>query len=111
LHPELLDILCISEHHLKSMQMQLISLEEYNLGSEFCRQSSHKGGVCMNVLKRFSFSVINITKYCKDKDLEACAIKLKLLFMNVCTLTIYRSPSGNFPFFLNGLENILKKNI
>jgi hypothetical protein len=28
LYPELPDILCISEHHLKSMQMQLVSLEE-----------------------------------------------------------------------------------
>jgi hypothetical protein len=91
------------------MQIQLISLEEYNLGAEFCRQSFHKGGVCMYILKKFSFSVINITKYSKDKDLEACAMKLKSSFMNVCILTVYRSRSGNFHFFLNGLENILKK--
>jgi exonuclease III len=63
----------------------------------------------MYILKRFLFSVINIYKYCKDKDLEACAIKLKSSSMNICILTVYRSPSGNFQFFLNGLENILKK--
>jgi hypothetical protein len=63
----------------------------------------------MYILKRFSFSVIDIIKYCKDKDLEACAIKFKLSFMTICILTVYRSPSGNFQFFLNGLENILKK--
>jgi hypothetical protein len=85
-------------------------MDEYNLGAEFCRQSFHKGGVCMYsyILKRFLFSAINI-KYYKDKELEACAIKLKLLSMNVCVLAVYRSPNGNFQFFLYGLENVLKK--
>jgi hypothetical protein len=41
LYPDLPDILCISEHYLKSMQIQLILCEEYNLGTEFCRQSFH----------------------------------------------------------------------
>jgi exonuclease III len=109
LYPDLPDILCISEHYLNSIQIQLISPEEYNLGAEFCRQSFHKVGVCMYILKRFSFSVINILKYCKDKDLEACAVKFKSSSMNICIFTVYRSPSGNFQFLLNGLENILKK--
>ncbi|PNF43744.1 hypothetical protein B7P43_G13769 [Cryptotermes secundus] len=109
LHPELPDILCISEHHLSLIQIQLISPEEYSLGAEFCIQSLHKGGVCMYIHKRFSFSVINIARHCKEKELEACALKLKLSSINVCIITVYRSPSGNFQFFLNGLENILKK--
>jgi hypothetical protein len=46
LYPELPDILYIPEHHLNAMQMQIVSLNEYNLGTEFCRQSFHKGGVC-----------------------------------------------------------------
>jgi hypothetical protein len=99
LYPDLPDILCISEHHLKSMQIQLILSEEYNLCTEFCRQSFHKGGVCMYILKRFSFSVINLTEHCRDKDLEACAVKLKLSLMTICFLTVYRSPSGNYRFF------------
>jgi hypothetical protein len=109
LYPDLPDILCTSEHHLNSMQIQLISSEEYSLGAEFCRQSFHKGGVCMYVNKRYSFSVINIARYCKEKELEACALKLQSLSINVCILTVYRSPSGNFQFFLNGLENTLNK--
>jgi hypothetical protein len=62
----------------------------------------------MYILKKLSFTSINLTKYCKDKDLEACAIKLKLSTTNTCILTIHRSPVGNFQFFLNGLEVILK---
>jgi hypothetical protein len=63
----------------------------------------------MFIQKWFSFSVINIEKVCKEKELEACALKLKLLSSNVCITTVYRSPSGNFQLFLNGLDNIVKK--
>jgi hypothetical protein len=91
------------------MQIQLISSEEYSVGAEFCRQSFHKGGVCMYVNKRYSFSVINIARYCKEKELEACALKLQSLSINVCIITVYRSPGGNFQFFLNCSENILNK--
>jgi hypothetical protein len=91
------------------MQIQLVSFDKYNLGTEFCRQTFHKGGVCMFSLKKYKFSVINIVKHCKDKELEACALKLKFSTIKLCILTIYRSPSGNFQFFLNGLEHIPKK--
>jgi hypothetical protein len=43
LYPELPDILCITEHHLNAMQIQLVSFDEYNLGKEFCTQIFHKG--------------------------------------------------------------------
>jgi hypothetical protein len=91
------------------MQIQLIAIDEYKRCAEYCRQSFQKGSVCMYLLKRLSFTSIYLTKYCKDKDLEACAIKLKLSLTNICILTIYRSPTGNYQFFLKGSETILKK--
>jgi exonuclease III len=109
LYLDLPDILCISEHHLNSMQIQLISLEEYSLGAEFCRQSFHNGEICVYVNKRYPFSVINIARYCKEKELEAYALKLQLQSINICIITVYRSLSGNFQFFLNGLENIINR--
>ncbi|MDR2829930.1 MAG: hypothetical protein LBB45_02660, partial [Methanobrevibacter sp.] len=63
----------------------------------------------MYVNKRYPFSVINIARYCKEKELEACALKLQLQSINIFIITVYRSPSGNFQFFLNGLENIINK--
>jgi hypothetical protein len=108
LYPDIPHVMCISEHHLNYIQIQLITLDEYKRCAEYCRQSFQKGGVCMYILKKLSFTSVNLTKYCKDKDLEACAIKLKLSTTNICILTVYRSPVGNFQFFLNGLEAILK---
>jgi hypothetical protein len=61
----------------------------------------------MYILKRFPFSVINLREHCNDKDLEACAVKLKLSLMIICIITVYRSPRGNYQLFLKGLENII----
>lgn len=46
-------------------------------------------------------------KFCKEKDFEACVIKLYLSCNNIGVVSIYRSPSGNFEYFLNKLETLL----
>ena len=69
-----------------------------------------KGGVCIFIQKHFSYSVINVEKFCKDKELEACALKLDFLSIKVCIITVYRSPNGIFQYFRKGSDNIIKKN-
>ena len=39
--------------------------------------------------------------------MEICAVKLHLLSCEICTVTIYKSPSGNFQNFIDNLEKIL----
>lgn len=83
-------------------------MDDYTLGVEFGRQSFHKGGrVCMFILKHFPFSAINIENFCKHKELETCVLKLDLLPFKICIITVYRSPNGNFQFFIKGLDNII----
>jgi exonuclease III len=53
--------------------------------------------------------VINIEKFCKDKELEASALKLVFLSIKVCIIAVYRSSNGNFQYFIKGLDNIIKK--
>jgi hypothetical protein len=43
------------------------------------------------------------------KGTQGLCYKLQSLSINVCIITVYRSPGGNFQFFLNGLESILNK--
>ena len=50
----------------------------------------------------------DLTKYCKDKDLEACACKIYLSSRRICIITIYRAPTGNFDTFCTKLDSILK---
>jgi len=41
--------------------------------------------------------------------LEACALRLDFLHFKVCIINVYRSPNGNFQYFIKGLDNIINK--
>jgi len=69
----------------------------------------NKGGVCIFTRETIHCSEINLNNFCKEKDLEICAIELHLQFYKICIMTIYRSPSGDFQYFINTLEIILSK--
>jgi hypothetical protein len=64
------------------------------------------GGICIYVPESIYFTPINLSKFCKDKEIEICAIKLYQFAINMCVLSIYRSPSGNFSKFLDSLDSV-----
>jgi len=43
------NILCITEHHLRHEELATFHVENYVLGSSYCRQLKLKGGVCIFV--------------------------------------------------------------
>jgi hypothetical protein len=49
----------------------------------------------------------DLSKYCKEKGFEICAVKLIINSLNILIITIYRAPSGNFNYFLQQLDNTL----
>jgi len=63
----------------------------------------------MLIQKYFPFLVINVEKFCKDKELEACALRLEFLSFKVGIITVYRSTNGNFQCFIKGLDYIINK--
>ena len=99
LHPEFPYVLCLAEHHLKYLQLEKFHIENYKLGTHYCRQLRDKGGVAIFVHSRLGFSNIDIVQHCKEHDIEICALKLSYGAMNICVLTIYSTPSGNFSSF------------
>ena len=109
LYPKLPHILCLTEHHLRQLQLQHITVDNYILGAAYSRQSLHKGGVCIFIQKHLPFSIINIEKFCKDKELEACALKLNFLSFKICVITVYRSPNSDFQYFIKELDKIINK--
>jgi hypothetical protein len=52
---------------------------------------------------------INLEKYHKEKDLEICALKLNIQTKHFIIICIYRSPTGDFIYFLTKLEVILNE--
>ena len=95
------------EHHLKTEETTNINLDQYKLGAFFCRQEYKGGGVCIYICQSLQCSKINLEKYYKEKDLEICALKLKVQMNNFIIICIYRSSTGNFTHFLTQLEIIL----
>jgi hypothetical protein len=92
-------IRCITEHHLRHDELAFLHVENYVLGSCYCRKSKHKGGVSVFVQNSIKFTSLDINNYCIDQDFEACAIYLNSKHDKFCILDIYRSPRGNFKLF------------
>jgi len=65
------------------------------------------GGVCIFVNKNLNFMNIDLRKFSHERDIEAGAVKIFVISVNICILTIYRVPSGNFALSLDKLEVIL----
>jgi len=53
------------------------------------------------------FSTIPTHRICEGKDLEICAVKLNLLKIKIVLITIHRSPTGNYAYFMRKLESLL----
>ena len=100
-------ILCLSEHHLLTEVIQNIIVDNYKLGAYYCRKFTKCGGVCIFLHKSYQFINVDINSHCQEQNIEVCAIRLVHSPLNLCVLSVYRSPSGNFDIFLKKLEEIL----
>jgi hypothetical protein len=40
-------LVCLSEHHLKTQEINKFSLNNYKIANSFCRKEISKGGVCI----------------------------------------------------------------
>ena len=89
-------VLCFTEYHLKSYQQYDIIPLNYKLGVSFCREVYKNGGVCIYIHESLQFSIIDVLKFCKEKDLEVCFVKVYLPECTIGIINLYRSPSGNF---------------
>ena len=108
LHPDSPQVVCLTEHHLNHVQLEKLHIWKYKLSAHYCRQQRGKGGVAIFVHNSLVFSNIDTEQHCIDQDIEICAVKLPFGATNICVLTLYRAPSGNFDIFLLKLDSILQ---
>jgi len=92
-------IICFTEHHLKTKEINNTNLDQYKLGTSFCRKKYKYGGVCIYVSEPLQFSAINLEKYHREKDLEICALQLSVQTNYFIIICVYRSPTGNLHIF------------
>ena len=89
-------ILCLMDHHLRNNELDSIALTNYNLGAKFCRSSFKNGVVHIFTHESIQLTNVSLIKFCKEKDLKICAVKLHLFAYTICIVAIYRYPSRNF---------------
>jgi hypothetical protein len=100
-------VLCFTEHHLESHQLDCVLLQSYKFVAKFCRTTHRYGGVCIYVHEFLQVSNMEVLKYSKGKDLEVCSARLYLPTCSIGIVNLYRSPLGNFDYFLKELETLL----
>jgi exonuclease III len=81
-------------------------VDGYRLATSYCRKSRGKGGVCIFVHKNLNFLKVDLSRFCKEQDLEVRALKLEFT-VNIYILAVYRAPSGKLIPFLNGLDKTI----
>jgi hypothetical protein len=108
LHPNLLHVLCLTEHHLKYPQLNNVHIRNYNLLTYCSRQLCEEGAVAIFVLNSLCVSNIDIVKRCEEQYIKICALKLLFGILYICVFTIYRSSSGNFSCSLFKSDAILQ---
>jgi hypothetical protein len=67
LYPDYPKVLCLTEHHLNKLQIKYKSIENYNLGTYYCREKYEKGGVAIYTHKSIQCSKFNVDTYCKRR--------------------------------------------
>jgi hypothetical protein len=71
-------VLCLTEHHLRNNELDITSIEHYNLGTRFGRHKLKKGGVSIFVHESINFKGVDLQHRCKEQDIEICADKINL---------------------------------
>lgn len=100
------DVLCFSEHWLTENEIEIYNLDNYTLGSYYCRKSLIHGGVAIFTKQNLKcINLVNINGLSIEYHCETTAIFI--VDFNTIILNLYRSPSANFDIFINNLTKIL----
>jgi hypothetical protein len=70
-------IICLTEHFLTEQKLSMIKSENYYLASNFSRQSSIGGGVCIYIKSDQECNIIDLIHYSIEKVIKGCATQMK----------------------------------
>lgn len=104
--------LCLTETWAKDDTIEHLRFDNFYLGSYYCRKNNKGGGVAIWVNNEVNVKVIDVGRFCVEKSIEICAIKVSLNNNSLIIVNCYRSPSGDMNVFLynmNGVLNYLYK--
>ncbi|KAF6207678.1 hypothetical protein GE061_016125 [Apolygus lucorum] len=104
-----LNVICLTEHWLRSEEMFLYVPKNFVLGSAFCRETITRGGSVVFVREGVAFSpVLMAADLSVESSCEMAAVELKEHSLIICS--IYRPPDSDASrrqLFLDKLETFL----
>lgn len=102
-----IDIICVSEHFIKSGNEDNLYIQNFCLAACYSRSSESRGGACILVKKIYKYKEIRISKHCVNGVIECCAVELTEFKLII--LCVYRpSTSKDYDTFYDKLDIILK---
>lgn len=102
-----MDIICLQETWARNDSIGYLNFSNYYLASFYCRQFAKGGGVGIWLKNRVKSSKIDVSRFCCEKSIELCCVKIHVNKQNIVILNCYRSPNGDMTMFLNNLESVL----
>lgn len=109
-------IVILTEHDMKSFEIDRLNIKNFKLSSNFCRNNTKKGGVLILSRENLEWTQVtipNIENISEEKQFEFCANKYHIGNTKFIVIGVYRSPRSNIDIFLDRLsiliEIVLKK--
>jgi len=106
---KILHLIPLTEYLLSNTEINYVNIDSCNLRACFCRKSRKNGGVSVFVNEALRYTFADLNESCIDLDIEIYDVKLHYSSSNTSLLSTYRSPSGNFSYFLKTLASILNR--
>lgn len=100
------NLLCISEHWLKSKDIEKVYLNGYNLES-YSSRSEHRGGGTAIFARNIDTISTRTQLKTIEKSFEFCTCKFILCSQECMLICVYRSPCGDVDVFLSKLDELL----
>lgn len=108
-------IAIITEHGLKTEQVDLYNVANYVIAGTYCRSEHKSGGVLILAIKGLEGKELKLNKYCVEKVFEVTGIKVETNEGSILIFGLYRAPASCINDFLNCLDRLLndyvKKNV
>jgi hypothetical protein len=102
-------LIYLSEHYMTDFKISHSHFPNYLLGTSYACKTHQGGRVCIYVRSDIDFVAINLTQFCEENNIEICALKFAIAETSILVvLCIYRSPCGNFEYFVKQLDKVLK---
>lgn len=103
------DVICITEHNIRSSFENNFAMSNYQLATSFCRLDMSKGGACIIVRNGLEFKELpEIKSLSITGTFECCAIEL--ILYKIVIVCIYRIPKNiHLDVFFTTLDSILQK--